>query len=202
SDKICKWYWPNAEHVAWYVINGELDRNTLEMNSREMNRMLRHGYDLIYAEYVGRGYESYQEESQRLVGWMALQRRAKLPQEIDVKVLRPSDNRFFWIEVAGLPASVLQSSFLADEGRRQRVSPMSVEAKVTAGNSVYISSGAAHHTLWLSPDMIDLEQRVAVRINGRQKFNGFLQPSLEPLLEDLRVRGDRQRLFPVCLPLD
>ena len=38
-------------------------------------------------------------------------------------------------------------------------------------------------------------KRLLIRWQGRQKFNDFLQPELETLLEDFRVRGDRQMLF-------
>ena len=61
-----------------------------------MNRMMRHGYDVIYAEFKGRGYENYYEEIHNLFNWMELQQRLKYPKEIEEKILRPMDNRFYW----------------------------------------------------------------------------------------------------------
>ena len=50
-DQYCKWYWINAKHVAWYVVGGERDRDSLERNSRDLYRMMQNKFDVLYAEY-------------------------------------------------------------------------------------------------------------------------------------------------------
>jgi len=87
-------YWQNAKDLPWYIVGGELDRDTLDHNSLVVNRMMRHGYDVIYAEYIGRGYENYYEEIHNLFNWMELHQRLKYPKEFEEKILRPIDNRF------------------------------------------------------------------------------------------------------------
>jgi hypothetical protein len=53
---------------------------------------------------------------------------------------------------------------------------------------------AVDATLWLSPEFIDYDKEV--RIKGRGKdFKGFVQPSTEVLLEDVRRRADREHPF-------
>ncbi|HUG91663.1 MAG TPA: hypothetical protein VML55_12560 [Planctomycetaceae bacterium] len=196
-----KWYWDNAKYVPWYVVTGELARGSLSDadHARSLNRMMVRGneYDVIYAEYVGRGYEHYYEEIHRLFEWMGRHRRQRLPKEFSVSVLRPTDDRFFWGRFAGLPRSVLQSSPLG--GTARSVRPMTFGLRVADASSdrtvVYLDSGAERHTIYLSPELVDFDKRLLVRWQGRQKFNDFLHPEIETLLEDFRVRGDRQMLF-------
>jgi hypothetical protein len=156
-----------------------------------------HEYDLIYAEYVGRGYEHYYEEIHRLFDWMRRHRRQRFPKEFSVNVLRPTDDRFFWGRFAGLPQAVLQSSPLG--GTARSVRPMKFSLRLADSSTdrtvLYLDSGAERHTIYLSPELVDFDKRLLVRSQGRQKFNDFLQPELDTLLEDFRIRGDRQMLF-------
>ena len=93
------------------------------------------------------------------------------------------------------PGSVLEADVLSGASNA-RVSPMQLSAKVTPGNTIYITrSGAERHTLWLSPEIVDFNSRLSVRLRSRQPFNDFVQPQIETILEDLRIRGDRQRLY-------
>jgi len=203
SKNFCKWYWRNARRTAWYVVGGELDRDSVERNARDLNRMMRSGFDIIDAEYIGRGHESYHAETGRLFDWMELpsHRRAKFPTQIDARILRPSDNRFYWLQGSEMPRNVSPTSVIV-HGGRTRVSPMTFKARVTKGNTIYVTSGARQHTLWLSPAFVDFDKRVVVRHRGRQVFNGFPRPDMAVLLEDLRVRGDRQKLYPARIDLN
>ena len=196
SDYYCKWYWENARGLPWYIVAGEIDRDSLARNAREVNRMMRHGFNLIYCEFEGRGYESFYSEILRLFDWMALHRRQPNPTEIDLSVLRPVDGQAWWIEAEGLPDTVIASPVLTpDRDRRTRVTPMTLNTRVSPGNTIYIRSGAARHTLWLSPDFVNFEERLAVRTRGRQHFNDFVRPEISTILEDFRLRGDRQRIY-------
>ena len=49
--------------------------------------------------------------------------------------------------------------------------------------------------IWLSPKLIDFKRRVEVRIQDRPYFKAQVKLQCEPMLEDLRVRGDRQQLY-------
>src|SRR5690606_18091628 len=46
-DKYCKWTWDNTKLTGWYVVGGERDRNTLEVNAATLNQMMKRGYDLV-----------------------------------------------------------------------------------------------------------------------------------------------------------
>ena len=73
--------------------------------------------------------------------------------------------------------------------------PLAITAKTTPGNSIVVSCGAAAVTIWLSPEFIDFRQPATVTLNGRRLFRGEITADLDVMLEDLRLRGDRQHTF-------
>ncbi|MEX0716048.1 MAG: hypothetical protein WD066_05650 [Planctomycetaceae bacterium] len=202
-DGYCKWYWQNSKELAWYVVNGQLDRDTVSRNARELDRMLRHGHDVIYAEYEGRGYESFYEEIHLLFDWMDRHRRRRGVKEFEVHTMRPFDNRFHWYRSDGFPDAMMQANAQVLAGvKGASAKLLKISARITPGNQVLITSGGKRHDVWLNPDLIDFDKRVQVRVRGRQVFNDFLRPGVETLLEDLRIRGDRQQLFTVHLTFE
>lgn len=192
SDNFCRFYWQNAPDLPWYVVGGEFDRDALEQNARELNKMFKYGHDVIYAEFKERGRETYYEEIHEIFRWMDGKRRQRYRKEFEVKTLRESDNEFYWVALAGLPDNVTQPVSWADE-RVRGVRPMEIEARVTPGNTVYVSAGANSVTVMLSPDFVDYEKRVRIRVNGRQRFRDFLEQDIGTMLEHVRMGGDRQR---------
>lgn len=187
-------YWQNAKDLPFYIVGGELDRDTLEHNSLVINRMMRYGYDIIYAEYKGRGYESYYEEIHNLFNWMELHQRLKYPKEIEEKILRPIDNRFYWVRTEDLPAKSMQPVTF-NSSQRIRARPVELKVNIKIGNVIYVRSGGKINTLWLNPELVDFDKRLEVRIDGQRKFNDFLRPDMKAMLDDFKNRGDRQKLF-------
>ena len=57
------------------------------------------------------------------------------------------------------------------------------------------TSGVSRLDVWVSPRLIDFKRRVEVRHNERVVYRGQVKADFAPLLEDLRVRGDRQQLY-------
>jgi acetyl esterase/lipase len=201
-DGTCKWYTPNAAHTQWYVVTGEYDgRETFVANATTVGRMMRQAMDVVLVEFIQRGYESYHEESTRIFDWMNPLRRQKPPREFRMSVLRPSESRFYWLRADGLPQSVLQPTFLAGQSKGV-VKPMVLRAKITPGNTIYLTSGAKSHSVWLSPDLVNFSQRVLVNLRGTQKFHGMVHPSVEAILEDFRLRADRQTLYTARIDLN
>ena len=182
----CTYYWTNARKLPWYVVNGKLDRGRLEKNMLGINRMLRHRFPMIYCEYVGRGYESFAEELFAIIDWMDRQKRANDPRDFEVGTLRSSDNRFHWVRMQGLPLTGT---------RGKRMKPLRLAARITPGNTINVSSAARSTTLWLSPDLIDFQRRVQIRVNGRRGKNRFLTPSVSDMVADFHQRADREKLY-------
>lgn len=201
-DGVCKWYTQNAGHTQWYVVSGEFDgRETFSANAVTLGRMMRQGTDVVVVEFVQRGYESYHEESPRIFDWMEPLRRQKPPRDFHMSVLRPSESRFYWVQADELPQSVLEPTFLAGPAKGV-VRPMVFKAKITAGNTIYLQSGGKSNTVWLSPDLVNFSQRVQIILRGSTKFRGLVHPSLAAILDDFRLRADRQALYTARIDLN
>lgn len=195
SDRYCEFYWQNVRQMPLYVISGELDRDTVAKNTKELMRMLQQGFNLVYTEFVGAGADPFYSEIHKLFDWMSRHRRSPLPKQIEVKTLRETDNHFYWYEFEGIPKTVTTINWTNEKQRNVR--PMNVTAVVNEANTIVIQSGAEKHRIWLTPEggLIDFDKRLGVRIMGKQRFNDFIKPDIEAMLEWLRYSGDQQRLF-------
>jgi hypothetical protein len=184
----------NAGYLPWYVIGGQLDRDKFEKNAPTINSMMLRGDDVILAEYIGRGYESFYTEIHRLFAWMELHQRQAFPREIEVSTLRPNNNRYYWLKSHTIPDVKFNGS------------PKTIAGSIKDGSdrwtTIAISSPAKKHTVWLSPDMVDFNLRVQVTVKGKRKFNDFVESDVEAILEDLRLRGDRQKVYQARLELE
>lgn len=195
SRNYCKFYYGNAMKMPWYVVAGQRDRDSVAENMRELNRYFGKGVDITYCEYKERGFESYVEELPRMMDWAETVRRKPIRESanFEVDILRAFDNHFYWIQAGTLPPEMSQP--IVWENPPKAIRQMPISGKITPGGTVYVSHPGKTCSLWFSPEMINLEERVRIHVNGREKFNNVLPPRLEVLLEDLRTRADRKRLF-------
>ena len=193
AGKYVSHTWRNAASLPLYVVGGELDAGTFQRNTMDLDRYFAKGFDATYVEYRGRGHEHFSDEIHRIFDWMALKKRSFFPVEIEAVSLRPWDNFFWWVEMAGQPprTMVLPDDWPPPKGS----APLTITAKTTPGNSLAVRCGAADVTIWLSPELVDFRQPVTVTLNGRRILRGEISPDLEVMLEDLRRRGDRQHPF-------
>ena len=192
-EKYCLTTWQNSKLTAWYVVGGERDRDSLEVNAQVLTQMMKKGYDVVYCEYAARGYESYFEELVRLFEWMDLHQREPDQREFDVNILRPTGTQWYWLTVNGFPENVLLPVVWKKGGTATR--PQNVSGRITPGNTIRIGSAGKQAVVKLSPDLIDFDRRVEVIRRGRPAFRDFVKPDVKALLDDLRERGDRQRLY-------
>ncbi len=102
ADRYVPRYGDNAQYVSWYFVCGELDGDKMSQNSRELDRYFGRTNDDTVVEYLGRGYEPFGDELQRLFDWMG-RRSRKMPKEFECVTMRPWDNFFWWLEVADMP---------------------------------------------------------------------------------------------------
>ncbi len=192
SEKFCKFYWSNSKSLPYYIVSGELDGKSLAGNARDLNRIMLYGYDVIYTEFLGYGQDSFYAEIHKLFTWMDRLKRARHPKEIKFTTLRETDNRCHWLQISGLPKTVTDIDW-ADKAKK--IKPMTVTAEATPGNTVHIACQADHVTLWLSPEVIDFDKRVSVKVKGNLRWNDFVKPDLGAMLEELRRHGDREELY-------
>jgi len=193
-DRYAPPYLDNGKQLSVYMISGELDRDLMDRNVNSLMKMMQNNFDLIYAEYCGAGPDSFYSEIHSLFEWMGKQTRDPAPNQINMKTLRETDNKFWWFELAGIPEN-LKGIDWAD--RPRAVHALSVMAKITPGNTINITSRAAFHRLWLArgEGLVDFSKRLKVEINSKQVFNDFVKPDVAAMLEHVRIHGDRQMLF-------
>ncbi len=199
SDKYCALYWENAKLVPFYFVCGEYDGTKMVTNARDLDRYFKGNFRVTVVEYRGRGHEHFSDEIQRLFDWMGRYKRNFFPTEFEVYSMRPWDNFIWWVELSGLPPNSMVDPI--DWPPSRGTQPFRTRGIITATNGLNVTTGAATVRVWLSPEMVDVQERCVVVANGR-RINApsqFVEPDLETLLEDVRTRGDRQHPFWVKL---
>jgi predicted esterase len=193
AGKYVNHYWHNARTLPIYVVAGELDSALMGRNGMDLDRYFTKGFDATYVEYRGRGHEHFSDELLRIFDWMNRKQRTFFPPSIDAVAMRPWDRFFWWVELAGAPPKtvVLPAQWPPAAGFR----PLSIEAKTTPGNGVVVRSGADRAKVWLSPELVDFSRPISVTLDGRKLVRDGIEPNVDVLLEDLRLRGDRQHPF-------
>ncbi|MDB4802668.1 hypothetical protein OAH05_01940 [bacterium] len=189
--RICNYYSDNGPDLGWYLVNGQRDRATLDTNAGVFNSVMKQGRNVIYLDYKNRGYESYFEEQERIFEWMQLQRRPQLSElkEWEAKTMRLSEDQFHWVDAHRFRSDL----FPVDIYSSKRAKMISGMAKLN--NNIHVQVPGSGATVWLSPELVDFNDRVRVTFNRRRVSSDFVQPSMKTLLERLRETGDRQRLY-------
>ena len=80
----------------------------------------------------------------------------------------------------------------------KNLNPATIEMKSsTLSNLIRLDvKGVTWLDVWLSPKLIDFKRKADIRINGKPfSREAKLKLDMEPMLDDLRVRGDRTQLY-------
>ncbi len=194
ADRYPTRYASNAEYVSWYFVDGELDGDRMAQNAMQFDRYLRPKGDTTVVEYLGRGFEPFGDELQRLFEWMALRKRT-VPEEFECVTMRPWDSFFWWLEVRGLAEKSMVAPMNWPPQRGVR--PLRVGSRLLAGNKIAVSARADVVTVWLSPELVKFDQPMDIKVFGDSLLprNSYVTPDLDVLLEDARTRADRQHPF-------
>jgi hypothetical protein len=173
-----------------------------------MNR----GYQSLMTIYKGRPMEFYRAELPMIFDWMNRKKRATGFPELgrnpnagsaseEFQTMRPGDNRFYWVTVEQINEKYVNTEIGMKIG-----TPASLSAQIRDGNHIVVNTrGIKHARVWLgrtqdlqtgSRNMVDFDKPVRLTVNraawGKERT---IAPSLGTMLDDLYLRGDRQRLF-------
>lgn len=194
ADKYCKRYAANADYVSWYFVCGELDGDKMSRNAKELDRYFGRNKDNTVVEYLGRGYEPFGDELQRIFDWMG-RRTRKMPAEFDCVTMRPWDNFFWWLEVGDLPDKSMIAPASWPPPRSAR--PFPVVGKIGNSNRILAKTQAGEVTVWLAPEFVDFSKPITVELRGRKMTAQGVEvkPMMSVLLEDARTRAERQHPF-------
>ncbi len=191
SDRYITRYWENGRGLPMYFVAGEMDGNRLSENAIDLDRYLtKVGYDVTVVEYKGRGHESFSDEIQNMFDWMRVQQRDFTNREFKALTMRSWDNFFWWVEIDGFPNN---SIVPPATWPNTKAKPAITEARIVE-NNIFVKSGASKVTVYLTPDMVDFNQKIRVTVNRRGRATE-IRPDVNVMLEDARTRRDRRHPF-------
>ena len=190
-------YKAQVDKVPLYVVLGDLAPAAREVVFDQFVRpLIENVEDVTYVDYLKRGLEPLPEEVPSFFDWMASRRRDPTPKSFEVATARDSDARFYGVIVQEITPGRATTPEAADPlGKNLRPATIKMRTS-TQGNLLNLStSGINRFDLWVSPRLIDFKRKMEIRHNERVVYRGLMKPDFSILLEDLRVRGDRQQLY-------
>jgi pimeloyl-ACP methyl ester carboxylesterase len=190
-------YLPHHERVPlFYVIGEYVPAASKFIYEKFVKPLILKTWDITYVEYFRRGLEELPEEISPAYDWMDRHRRDPYPKAFKAFTARTSDDRFYGIVVRDFSPGRTTAPEAADV-LGQNLNPATIEMKSSRpSNLIRLEvSGIKSLDVWLNPKLIDFKRRVEVRIHERPYFKALIKLDAEPMLEDLRIRGDRQQLY-------
>lgn len=192
-------YLSQHERLPLVCVIGELAPASNEVVFAEyVKPMILKAWDVTYMEYHHRGMEEFPEEIPTLYDWMDRRRRDPVPRSFEAVSARTCDDRRYGIVIRGF-ADGRTTAPEAAEVLGQNLRPATIKLKTSSiSNLVDLQlDGITQIDIWLSPKLVDFKRKLEVRINRGRKsfFKGLANLEFEPMLEDLRVRGDRQQIY-------
>ena len=128
---------------------------------------------------------------------MDRRRRDPTPKSYEVFTARTSDDRFYGLVVREFSPG----RTTAPEGAEvlgQNLNPARIRmSSSTLSNMVRFDvNGVQRFDLWLSPKLIDFKRKPDVRVNTWSYMGrGQVKLDIETMLEDVRMRCDRQQIY-------
>lgn len=203
-------YLPNLKHVAVFDMQGAKDNPVLVEFVRDAVARLREmKCDVTYEEDEASGH-FFPIDWDGLAKWMGERRRDPWPKEVVRVTANDARADAYWLRPTGLPAKRFAKvrpprhdgtkALTRDEQKTLVIENYAKYcAKVTGrieGNEIHLTvKKAPKVVLRLSDRLLNLDERVTIHVNGRQRKRGTIPRSLETLLRNVKETGDRSMLF-------
>lgn len=190
-------YLPHHERLPLFYVLGEyVPASRVLIYEKYVKPWIVKAWDVTYVEYFRRGLEELPEEITPAYDWMDRHRRDPYLKSFKTYAARTSDTRFYGIVVRDFSPGRTTAPEAADV-LGQNLNPAVIEMKSSSlSNQIRVQvSGIKSLDVWLSPKLIDFKRRVEIRIQDRPYYKGQIKLESESLLEDVRVRGDRQQVY-------
>ncbi len=89
------------------------------------------------------------------------------------------------------------------EYSREKFRGAGIDARLDDENRVIVQTkNVARFTVWLHPNMIDVERPVTILVDGQTRFTGRVTPSLATALESYERRHDWGLIYPIKVEVD
>ncbi len=190
-------YLPHHERLPLFYVVGEyVPAASKFIYEKFIKPLIQKTWDITYIEYFRRGLEELPEEIGPAFDWMDRHRRDPYPRAFKAVTARTSDDRFNGFVIKEFSPGRTIAPEAADV-LGQNLNPATIEMKSSRpSNLIRLEvNGIKSLEVWLSPKLVDFKRRVEIRVQDRPYFKSQVKLSCEPMLEDLRVRGDRQQLY-------
>lgn len=200
-------YTSHHERVPLYCVLGELAPAANEViYNNFVKPMILKTWDVTYIEYQRRGLDTFPEEVPRAFDWMDRHHRDPCPKSFKVVAARPSDNRFYGVVINEFSSGRTTAPEAVELfGKNLNPAEISMSSSSLSNLIKLDIKGVRSLDLWLSPKLIDFKRKTEIRVNRRPyPQRGRLTIKLDPesLLDDLRVRGDRQQIYWHRIPIN
>jgi pimeloyl-ACP methyl ester carboxylesterase len=197
-------YLSHHEHVPLYFVIGDLAPASNEVVfGTYLKPLILKSWDVTYVEYHHRGLEEFPEEIPTFFDWMERHRRNPVLKSFDAVTARSCDGRFYGVVVHEF-ASGRSTAPEAVEMLGQNLSPATL--KMRSSNQANLINlrvnGIKRLDVWVNPRLIDFRRKLEVRVNEKQRFKASAKLTLDGMLEDLRLRGDRQQVYWLKVPVN
>ena len=198
-------YWRNAQSTPFYVVNGDYSGELNAKNRDIFSNWAGRSFNMLWIQYKGRGIEWFAGEVPNIFDWMRVKKRSFPlnalgnvgggPLGTEFRTSRPTDNRFFWLQADELMPSSQNTGMRYNPA----VSPATLSGWIDpATNKAYLkTTGCSQVRLLIcrnakGESLLRLDKPVSIQHQLRTIWNQKkVEPSLETLMEDQRLRGDR-----------
>jgi len=199
--KHLQWTVYNAVDLPWYVVVGDAQGGWYERAAILFNKLLKRAddtgkfCDAMIVKYPNRGPESYLEEADDIFRWMDVHRRERFPEKIFADILRSTDLSWSWVQLNSIPSQFTKldaPSNASDDGFR----PAQLSAHRTKTGFAVTRCPGTSCSVLISPDMPAFDiQKPCLVTNGSKRETVNYDPSIRVMLEQVRLNGDRSRLW-------
>ena len=195
---LCENFW----NVPIYWIVGAKDEKIpLDIVHAARDAIVGMKYDLVYKEVPGGGHVWDHGDDGVVLAWFAKRKRPTYPEEVVWKTYEKEFSRAYWIEVldrtAGTPIVYGRLDMNGKESeRRTEIRPPVLVRATRAGQAIDLRCEEAKELrVWLDDAMVNLDQPVTIRVNGKKAFEGKVARKVDTLIEEARRRRDRSMTF-------
>lgn len=199
--KHLQWTVWNAINVPWYVVVGDGQGGWYERAGILLTKLVKRSddsgrfCDAMIVKYLNRGPEPYYEEADDVFAWMAVHRRDRFPEKIYADILRSTDLSWSWVQLESVPAQFakLDEPSQPDDGGFH---PARLKARRTSKYFAVDAAPGKACSVMLSPEMpeFDIQQPYLISM-GSKRVTVNYDPDIRVLLEQVRLTGDRSRLW-------
>lgn len=181
----------------------------VELSRSIAEELTRLQYPFVYREHermhpLAGGHFFPREELPDLVAWFDSRRRNPFPKRLTVVRDASHLTTFGWVRVDATERIAAFSEQLIDrrdDAIKNRVYAK-LDAQIVEPNRIEVrTERVKRYSLFLNDHLVDLSRPLTVVTNGTVTFQDRVEPTIETLLREVRLRHDRRMLFPVLLTL-